>query len=186
MSMAPPLSRRELGQVVRHAERRYPQEACGLILRRGPDESKVLQAHNAHAAPTVAYLVDPATLRLVARMVSAGWRRHAIYHSHPQHERAELSTDDVLGALAPDGGPTHPEALQVVVACSGGRARAVKAYTWDPGRSAYVVAGVGTWKDSALMQPRLLPLVETGWLEDVPAPDTDPSVEKLTALRDGA
>jgi proteasome lid subunit RPN8/RPN11 len=53
----------------------------------------------------------------------------AFYHSHPDHD-AYFSDEDVRQAT-PFGGPSYPEALQVVVSVYDGKVKEVKAFRWS-------------------------------------------------------
>ena len=58
-----------------------------------------------------------------------------MYHSHPDHD-AYFSDED-LAQAAPDGEPSYPEAVQIVVSIYDGEVRDVKAFAWSADSSTY-------------------------------------------------
>lgn len=111
-------------------------------------------------------MIAPQNLVALVQLERAGWRPHAIYHSHPDGG-ATLSADDLRGALGPQqDAPTFPDAHQIVVAisqaswCKGWDVQAT-AFRWDRARAAYLPSGAAQVLIPAAPGPepaRMLPL----------------------------
>lgn len=79
-----------LEQITAHAERAFPLEACGLILR-DAGGVRVMECENISHEPEQSFLVDP-----VIQAQNIG-RILAVYHSHPNRSAA-LSQADIASA----------------------------------------------------------------------------------------
>ena len=123
----------QLDLLLRDCRDRYPEEACGLILREAGGALCVQPAENLQnryhdldpqtfeRTARTAFLLDQRALR---RAADQGLQLVAIYHSHCD-AGAYFSTEDVRGA-APAGEVLYPGVAQLVVSVIGGRVKAVR------------------------------------------------------------
>lgn len=80
-------------QIVAHARRDHPDEACGLVACRGGRPTRVIPMANAARSPTF-YEMDPLEqLRVFNDMEDAGEDLLVIYHSHTATEAYPSRTD---------------------------------------------------------------------------------------------
>jgi len=99
--MALHLSDRQAEEMIRHACREYPNEACGLLAGRDSRVERVYQMTNAEHSP-VTYRLDPEEqFRVFMEIEEKGWELLAIYHSH-SHSPAYPSATDLELAFYPD------------------------------------------------------------------------------------
>ena len=131
-----------LAEIAAHAERCYPEEGCGLVVRRAdawrfwPIANAANRYHRADPQSfpedaRKAYLLDPVEQRQAwARAAREGWEVVAVVHSHCDAD-ASFSTRDRELALAAPGRPLHPGLEYLVVSVVGGRAGEVRAHAWD-------------------------------------------------------
>ena len=85
--------------MVAHAQRDYPNEACGYVAARHGVVVRVVPMRNVDASPT-SYTMDPLEQLKVQKGLRAEGLEHAgIYHSHVATE-AYPSRRDVANALA--------------------------------------------------------------------------------------
>jgi proteasome lid subunit RPN8/RPN11 len=99
--MALHLTEDQVKEMIRHAQREYPNEACGLLAGRDSRVEKVYQMTNAEHSP-VTYRLDPEEqFRAFMEIEEAGWELLAIYHSH-SHSSAYPSATDLELAFYPD------------------------------------------------------------------------------------
>jgi [CysO sulfur-carrier protein]-S-L-cysteine hydrolase len=70
-------------EILAHARKCYPEEACGIIAGTGFHGSKLYRGCNRSPTPLVAFELDPETLALQMEFENAGLTMTAIYHSHP-------------------------------------------------------------------------------------------------------
>ena len=107
--MALYLTNEQAQEMIRHARREYPNEACGLLAgkacpeqgRRDGRVEKVYQMTNADHSP-VTYRLDPEEqVRAFTDIEEKGWELLAIYHSH-SHSPAYPSATDLEFAFYPD------------------------------------------------------------------------------------
>ena len=142
-----------LKELEAHARQTYPNECCGIILRRNGEEV-VRRIRNSqddeHARDPVryprtariAYYMDSKELLNVLREVDRdGWAVAAFYHSHPDHA-AYFSQEDRDRALF-DGAPVYPDTAYLVVALDAAAIREVKAFRWDAAAGDFVEAPIG-------------------------------------------
>jgi proteasome lid subunit RPN8/RPN11 len=88
-------------EMIRHARREYPNEACGLLAGKDEWVEKVYQMTNADHSP-VTYRLDPEEqFRVFMEIEEKGWELVAIYHSH-SHSPAYPSAIDLELAFYPD------------------------------------------------------------------------------------
>lgn len=100
--MALHLTEDQVEEMIRHARREYPNEACGLLAGRDSRVEKVYpMTNNAEHSP-VTYRLDPEEqFRAFMEIEEAGWELLAIYHSH-SHSPAYPSATDLELAFYPD------------------------------------------------------------------------------------
>jgi proteasome lid subunit RPN8/RPN11 len=99
--MALHLTEDQVEEMIRHAQREYPNEACGLLAGRDSQVEKVYQMTNAEHSPET-YRLDPEEqYRAFMEIEEAGWELLAIYHSH-SHSPAYPSATDLELAFYPD------------------------------------------------------------------------------------
>ena len=101
--MAFHLTNEQAEEMIRHARREYPNEACGLLAGNGKDGrvEKVYQMTNADHSP-VTYRLDPEEqYRAFTEIEEEGWELLAIYHFH-SHSPAYPSATDLELAFYPD------------------------------------------------------------------------------------
>lgn len=85
--------------MIEHAQRDYPNEACGYLAARGDVLVQTIPMRNVDASPS-SYTLDPVEqLRVQKSMRSQGLEHGAIYHSHVATE-AYPSRRDIANALA--------------------------------------------------------------------------------------
>ena len=133
------LSARCLDRIMRHAEREYPRECCGLLVGRISDEgrtrevSEVCEVENAFeegerhhrmAIPPLEYA------RAERRFSASGLGVVGNYHSHPEHP-AEPSRFD-LENLAP-----WPTMSYVIVSVRGGESKELRSWELAADRSRF-------------------------------------------------
>jgi proteasome lid subunit RPN8/RPN11 len=103
------LTNEQAEEMIRHARREYPNEACGLLAgkacpeqgRRDGRVEKVYQMTNAEHSP-VTYRLDPEEQYCAfTEIEEEGWELLAIYHSH-SHSPAYPSATDLELAFYPD------------------------------------------------------------------------------------
>jgi len=129
-------------EMTRHAVECFPEECCGVIIRRG-DLDVVQRCQNIQNLKhkqdpinnprdaTIAYSIDPQELNVVLNAAAAsGATLKAFYHSHPNHD-AYFSAEDKAGAT-PFGEPTYPDTAQIVVSIYDRIVKRVRAYLWSP------------------------------------------------------
>ncbi|MEO6715572.1 MAG: M67 family metallopeptidase [Mycobacteriales bacterium] len=94
-------------QIVAHARRDHPDEACGLVATRDGRPTRVVAMTNAARSPTF-YEMDPLEqLRVFNDMDDAGEDLLVIYHSHTSTEAYPSRTDITIAG--------YPEAHYVLV-----------------------------------------------------------------------
>lgn len=135
-----------------HARETYPNECCGLILRRGGEEAMrritniqdELRARDPVRYPRtarIAYYMDGKELLDAWNAVDReGWALAAFYHSHPDHP-AYFSQEDKDRALF-DGEPLHPDTAYLVLAVTPQGVQEMKAYRWDAAAGEFLEAPV--------------------------------------------
>lgn len=88
-------------QMVEHARRWAPLEACGLVAGKGGTATRFFPTENADRSP-VRYTIPPLEILRITREIDrAGEELLAIFHSHPASE-AYPSATDVRLAFYPD------------------------------------------------------------------------------------
>jgi proteasome lid subunit RPN8/RPN11 len=124
--------------VVAEAERCYPLEACGLLLRDANGQLRATAAPNLQdryhaldpdAYPRTARAAYTLNERLIAKAVEAGQTLVGIWHSHCD-AGAYFSSEDVRCA-APGGQALYPGVAYLVVSVLGGRLTDAALYHFD-------------------------------------------------------
>jgi proteasome lid subunit RPN8/RPN11 len=135
----------DLGPLLRHLEAAYPNEGCGVVLRRVADGAlRVRPMENAydraHAedpetyprTARTAYTLDPREQLALQRECDAtGEEICCIFHSHAD-VGAYFSAEDRRQAVQ-DGEPLHPGVSYLVVAVDQRRATAARLYRYEAG-----------------------------------------------------
>lgn len=125
--------------VVAEAERCYPLEACGLLLRdadggltatAAPNLQDRYHALDPEAYPRTARAAYKLNERLIAKAVEAGQTLVGIWHSHCD-AGAYFSAEDVRCA-APGGQALYPGVAYLVVSVVGGRLTDAAMFHFDP------------------------------------------------------
>jgi proteasome lid subunit RPN8/RPN11 len=107
-------------EMVDHARREFPNEACGLLAAENGAAVHFYPIRNAEASP-VHYRMDPQEqLRAMLDMDDRGWDLGAIVHSHT-HTRAYPSQTDVGLAF-------YPDSLYLIVSIADQSAPEVRAF----------------------------------------------------------
>ena len=95
------LPRAMVDQIVAHARRDHPDEACGVIAGRGGAATRVVEMANAERSPTFYRFDAQEQLRVWREMDDADEVPFVIYHSHTATE-AHPSRTDISLASEPD------------------------------------------------------------------------------------
>ena len=95
------LPRAMVDQVVAHARRDHPDEACGVIAGRGGAATRVVEMANAERSPTFYRFDAQEQLRVWREMDDADEVPFVVYHSHTATE-AHPSRTDISLASEPD------------------------------------------------------------------------------------
>jgi proteasome lid subunit RPN8/RPN11 len=99
--MALHLTNEQAEEMIRHARREYPNEACGLLAGKDGWVERLYQMTNADHSP-VTYRLDPEEqFRVLMEIEEKGWELLAIYHSH-SHSPAYPSATDLELAFYPN------------------------------------------------------------------------------------
>jgi proteasome lid subunit RPN8/RPN11 len=140
-----------LHQIYLHAEREYPNEACGMILGpKGHDNAvgvfpirniqNELHAKDPEKYPRdarTAYYMDSKQMKIVEwDAADKGFETKVIYHSHPDHEVYFSEEDRYLAA--PWGEPNYPNISWIVISVMGGKAKAASEFFWDVEKKEYI------------------------------------------------
>lgn len=129
-------------ELLRHAERTYPEECCGFLVGTPGRLVRVVPVTNAAERmraerPEVftrdaehGYVMDPKEqFRAMRDAEAEGLEIRGIYHSHVE-VGAYFSAEDRARA-APEGEPLFPDAVYVVADVRKDGARGAKAFAWD-------------------------------------------------------
>jgi len=95
------LTRAMVDQVIAHARRDHPDEACGVIAGRDDKATRVVEMENAERSPTFYRFDAREQLRVWRAMDDADEVPMVIYHSHTATE-AHPSRTDISLASEPD------------------------------------------------------------------------------------
>jgi proteasome lid subunit RPN8/RPN11 len=154
----PALTEKELDDIRRQAEREYPGECCGVVLRRegARADRRLIPCRNIqnakHAEDPVrfprdartAYYMHPEDVSGFFRLEGEGYALAVIYHSHID-VGAYFSETDRRRALefGTGGQPAYPDATYVVVSVREGRAEDARAFRWSAAAGDFVEIGLG-------------------------------------------
>lgn len=132
-----------LREMVEDSERRYPEEACGLVLGPRGHATSVAALPNVYGRyhkldpgrfprdARTAYKMDELkVMNLVDEASRRGEELVCIYHSHTD-VGAYFSAEDRAVALAEGVTPLWPGAEYLVLAIDDGMATAAKCFRWD-------------------------------------------------------
>lgn len=119
--------------VIRHLESTYPLEGCGVILRKGMEETfRVCPLRNASARPETAYAFAPEDW-LALNLQADAWGEQivCVFHSHVDAP-ATFSGEDRTSA-APGGLPLLPGISYIIASVRRGCVSWVSEYAWSCG-----------------------------------------------------
>lgn len=124
----------ELGEALRHLERCYPREGCGVLIARPDGTFRTRPIANAAGRRArTAYAFDLGEWLHVHRELDAAGERLAfVFHSHCDAEDGFSQEDRALAA--PDGAPLLPGVGYLVVAVRSGRAASARWVLWTEGQ----------------------------------------------------
>ncbi|MDE2179250.1 MAG: M67 family metallopeptidase [candidate division NC10 bacterium] len=138
------LTERELHEIFAHAEKAYPEEACGIVIGKPGDPNTNIVHRCANLAnqyhqddpiryprnAKTAYIMDPkGLLRIQSEADAKGFEFVVIYHSHPDHEAYFSETDRELALF--DGEPVWPRLRYLIVSVKNGVVSYYKVFSWD-------------------------------------------------------
>lgn len=134
-----------IAAALKHAEREYPNECCGIMLgpqslekrplevypcRNIQDECRARDPKQFPRSAAGAYFMDPFDLVRIQKEARAkGLVFRVFFHSHVDGD-SYFSSEDIAMALW-DGEPLHPDVLYMVISVIGGQARNYSLYLWD-------------------------------------------------------
>lgn len=95
------LTRRQIGELVEHAKRGYPNEVCGILAGKDRKVEKVYEMSNTENSRTRFFMDPQEQLRVMKEIRNSGLDFIGIYHSHPETE-ARPSAHDIELAFYPD------------------------------------------------------------------------------------
>lgn len=127
-------------QLQRDVEQRYPEEACGLILKSTGEPSlfEVWSIPNVSKTPGHAFSLCPdGFLKGLLKAERSNQSIWAIYHSHPDAGAYFSEMDQREQVL--DGTPKVPGAYQLVIEVRDGKAKRMAMYEWSSLEKGYVV-----------------------------------------------
>ena len=148
----------EVAAIKQQAAAEYPNECCGVILRRGA-ERRIVACRNVqdqmHARDPItfprtarnAYYMDPIDALRLNRLVDEGFEFAVIYHSHPNAGAYFSETD--RGQALIRGEPAYPGAAYVVVSVIGREVKSLAAYRFSHASGAFERVDAGDLDASA-------------------------------------
>lgn len=120
-----------------HACARWPEEACGVIVRWRDGGRAFVAVPNVAADPRRGFELDPAAqLRLWTEAAAGRLALEAIVHSHPDGN-PEFSEEDRASATH-EGRPLHPGLAWWILGIAGPPPRLVAAAVWRHFRGGWV------------------------------------------------
>ena len=145
-----------LDQIVAHAVKHYPNEACGILIaeKKQNSVSEFIPCKNIydemHAkypgtyprTAKTAYLIDPKDQqKIFDEAEKNGQEVKVIYHSHTDHD-AYFSDEDKLIA-APWGEPSYPGISYLVVSVWKGKLKEMNLFSWNNAQKDFMVHQIG-------------------------------------------
>jgi proteasome lid subunit RPN8/RPN11 len=101
------LSKNHLGEVIKHCQKEYPKEACGILAGKDGLVKRVYPMKNREESET-RYFIDPKEqFKVMKEMRKDQLELLAIYHSHVKSEAFPSKTDVDLAF--------YPEALYMII-----------------------------------------------------------------------
>ncbi len=96
------LNETQAREIVQHARRDAPREACGLIAGKANIAQRIIPLPNAASDPEKRYLIDPsAYIKTLTALEKEGLSLVGFYHSHPKGDPIPSPTD-IREAAYPD------------------------------------------------------------------------------------
>jgi proteasome lid subunit RPN8/RPN11 len=145
MGETPEIPLAMMQEMFAHAEKAYPQEACGIITGTGTRLTRLTRCRNAqdelHAADPEryprssrdGYNIDPRDMFEILRGAEAcGEEIKIIYHSHVD-AGAYFSQEDKQAATW-EGEPTYPDVAHIVISVMAGTPESASLYRWNADR----------------------------------------------------
>lgn len=115
------ISQAHFEQIIRHLQRVYPEEGCGIAAGLGHAVTRVYPVRNRLQSST-AFEMDPEQqLRAMLDLESQGWQMLAIYHSHPHGPQTPSPTDVSMAY--------YPESAHLIVSLAEPSKPAIRAFT---------------------------------------------------------
>lgn len=140
------LSRANFAEIIAQAEREYPFECCGLIIRDATTEevrpiANLQNQKHAEDPATyrrdarTAFLMDPkAHLAVMNEIDRRKLALGAVYHSHPDHDAYFSPTDRAQACTFDPAEPDYPGTVYLVLSVRSGKFARAAAFTWDAAR----------------------------------------------------
>jgi len=118
-----------VSQMVEHAKREAPEEACGILAGEGKRVRKIFECKNVDESPFYAYTISPGELlEKIDEIEAGGLEVIGFYHSHPMGMERP-SAVDVSRA-------TWPGHSYVIVSLSGGVK--ISSWVWDEVKGRFI------------------------------------------------
>ena len=120
------LSQKHLEEIIAHALKEMPNEACGLLGGKGGKVKKVYPLPNLEKSP-YRYRAEPeAQYKAMMDIEEKGWEIVGIYHSHPSYPPYPSATDLEMAY--------YPEAVYLIVSLYDPQKPVVKAFSLTGGQ----------------------------------------------------
>lgn len=114
------ITQSQLNQIIDHAQKEYPREACGMMAGKEGKVKMVFSATNTDRSE-VTYFIDPKEQFKIMRQIrEEKMELVAIYHSHPATEAYPSATDRELAF--------YPDASYVIISLTKKEAPIVRAF----------------------------------------------------------
>jgi len=95
------IKKAHLDEMISHARKEFPNEACGILAGKEKKVSKVYKMTNTEKNPMRYFMDSKEHFKIIKAMRSEGLQMVGIYHSHP-NVRPYPSSHDVELAFYPD------------------------------------------------------------------------------------
>ena len=132
------IPRAEVEAILTHARSGYPFEVCGILLGRGPNGARRVEAavavpNRETEAPRVRYQIAPEDqIRIQREARDRGLEVVGYYHSHPDHPARPSETDRRIAAEGLSDG-----VIYVVVGVEGGQQATPTAWVFRDSTQAF-------------------------------------------------